>query len=113
MLLCRRNKGLDDIDVALPAVGVQLDLEAVVAESGDLDRRDADPEGVADGASKLAVGTATEDDDLAHEQPLGWAGPVPAAAYPAKMDTPPAAGSAVRPRAGLRDGSSASSRVPS
>ena len=82
MLLGRRHQRLDDVDVALPTVRVQLHLEAVVAEASDLNRRDADPEGVADRAGKLAVGTAAEDDDLTHEQPLGWTGLVPACSLP-------------------------------
>ena len=46
VLLRRRHERLHDVDVALAAVGLELGLQAVVAEPLDLDRRRSDPEGL-------------------------------------------------------------------
>ena len=65
VLLGRRHQRLDDVDVALAAVRLELRLQAVVAEPGQLDRAELDAERVADGGGEGAVGAAAEDDDLA------------------------------------------------
>ena len=66
VLLGRRHQRLHDVDVALAAVGLQLRLEAVVAEPADLHRGQPHAERVADGAGEGAVGASAEDDDLTH-----------------------------------------------
>src|SRR4029078_8211355 len=83
VLLGRRHERLDDVDVTLPAVRLQLCLEAVVAEPGHLDRRQRDVEVVADGLGTRAVGGTTEDDDagLGHGHSRSWSGQS-GAAYP-------------------------------
>ena len=73
VLLGRRHQRLDDVDVALAAVGLELGLEAVVAEPGHLHRGQLDAEGVADGGGEGPVGAAAEDDDLAQgDSWVGW-----------------------------------------
>ena len=67
MLLGRRHERLHQVDVALAAVGLELDLQAVVAETLDLDRGRSDVQGLADRSGQLTVGTAAEDDDFAHD----------------------------------------------
>ena len=67
MLLGRRHERLHQVDVALAAVGLELDLQAVVAEPLDLDRGRSDVQGLADRSGQLAVGTTAEDDDFAHD----------------------------------------------
>jgi hypothetical protein len=66
VLLHRRHQRLDDEHVALAAVGLQLDLEAVVGEAGVPRRRQRHLQVLADGGGEVPVGRAAEDDDLAH-----------------------------------------------
>ena len=66
VLLRRRHQRLHDVDVALAAVGLQLHLQAVVAEAIDAHRRQRDTEAGADPPGELRVGAAAEDDDLPH-----------------------------------------------
>ena len=77
MLLRRRHQRLDDVDVALPAVRLELRLQAVVAEALDLDGGEVDGQLGADVGGQLPVGTAGEDDDVAHGTPQGWGRAVP------------------------------------
>ena len=70
MLLRRRHERLDDVHVALAAVGEQLRLQAVVAEL-DLDGGELNGEFSTDVLGELAVGASGEHDDLAHGAPQG------------------------------------------
>ena len=71
VVLHRRDQRLDDVDVALAAVLAQLHLDAVVAEPGDVRRREVDAEVGADLLGELDVGATGEDDDVAHAAPRG------------------------------------------
>ncbi len=76
MFLRGRNEWLYDVDVALAAVGLELNLEAVVAEPDDRGVREFHPEVGTDSLRKLGMGISAENDDFAHRGPdyglLGW-----------------------------------------
>ena len=69
VILGRRNQRLDDVDVALPAVDEQLGLQAVVAESPDLRRREGDSQVATDVAGEALMGASGEHDHVTHENP--------------------------------------------
>lgn len=69
MFLGRRHQGLDDVNVPLAAVGQQLYLEAVVAESLDIHSGSWYPEPLADLVSQTRMCAAREYDDTLHTVP--------------------------------------------
>ena len=66
MLLGGRHERLHDVDVALPAVGKQLGLKAVVAEPGDLHMAPGNLQMVTDLISQRMMGGTGENDDALH-----------------------------------------------
>jgi hypothetical protein len=74
VLLGRRRERLDDVHVPLAAVRLELGLQAVVAEAGDLDRAQLDAERLADRLGEGSVAASAEDDDLAQLVPRGRSG---------------------------------------
>ena len=66
VLLHRRHQRLDQEDVTLPAVGLQLHLQAVVGEPGDPHRVQRHPEVGTDLGGEVGMGGSTENGDVAH-----------------------------------------------
>ena len=66
MLLHRRDQRLDQEHVAFAAVGLELDLQAVVGEPLDAGRVQRRAEMLADLLGQLGVGATGEDGDVAH-----------------------------------------------
>ena len=66
VLLDRRHERLDEVDVALPAVGLQLHFEAIVGESLHAYRLQRRLQVPADLLRQFRMGAAAEDRDVAH-----------------------------------------------
>jgi hypothetical protein len=78
VFLHRRHQRLDDEDVLLATVGVELDLEAIVAESADPGVVQGQVEMIAYLLRQICVRIATENPDSPHDGgfPSGPTGPI-------------------------------------
>src|SRR5450755_3034200 len=73
MLLHGRDQGLDDEDVPFPAVGLKLDLQAVVGEPLQPDGLQRDGQVLTDLGGETGVSAPAEHGDLSHCRSLGRA----------------------------------------
>jgi hypothetical protein len=67
VLLNRPDQRLDQEDVSFPAVGLQLDFQAVVGEPEDANRMQGRFQVGADLGRQLGVSTTAKDRDISHE----------------------------------------------
>jgi hypothetical protein len=71
MLLHRRDQGLNDKDVAFPAIGLELYAEAIVCITLDPRRQQRNIEVPTDFRRQKRMRAATEDRNFSHRNPLG------------------------------------------